>query len=66
MRIPLIGSLLTSMTVAAPERGATDDGLERLADAAEHMGPEGAKYAHEAIDNWPTAAEAEHRLPTRF
>jgi len=43
------------------------DGLERLADAAEQMGPAGASYARAAVENWgPAAAEAERELPSKF
>ena len=61
----LISSLLLSVT-AAPERGTNDDGLGKLAEAADRMSPEAATYARAAVENWPTAERAEHRLPSKF
>jgi hypothetical protein len=60
-----VNSLFLAVT-AAPERGAADDGLTKLAEAADHMSPEAADYARAAVANWPGAVEAEHRLPSRF
>ncbi len=56
-------SYLKSEVGTASPGGAA---LSALASAAEQMGPGASAYAREALENWPSAAGAEAKLPSNF